>query len=121
MKKNIEKTIYILVNLIVISGFAAFVYFNFDRTVDFFCFVMQKTYVTKLILLSFMFFICAYISGFCLCMLFKSKSDELCSAYQKRHENISVEKDENNAKIAALEAKIQTLEAALNSALKNKQ
>ena len=38
----------------------------------------------------------------------------------KRHENISIAKDENVAKIAALEAKIETLEAALESALKNK-
>ena len=55
-----------------------------------------------------------------MCLLLKAKTDELCSAYQKRHENISVEKDENQAKIAALEAKIQTLEAALDSALRDK-
>ena len=37
-----------------------------------------------------------------------------------RHENISIEKDSDKAKISALEAKIATLEAALESALNNK-
>ena len=120
MKKNIEKTLYILINFAVIVSFLAFVYFNFDRVIDYFCFIMQKTYTTKLVLLSAFLFVCAYISGFCMCLLLKAKTDELCSAYQKRHENISVEKDENKAKIAALEAKIQTLEAALDSALRDK-
>ncbi len=120
MKKNIEKIIYILLNIAVIAGFAAFIFFNFDKTAQYFCPIMQKTFTTSIAGLGFMIFLTAYISGFVLCLLIKSRTDELCNAYQKRHENISIEKDENTAKIAVLEAKIQTLETALENALKNK-
>ena len=66
------------------------------------------------------FLIIGYVAGASICALFKAKSDALCNAYQKRHENISIEKDNNDAKIATLEAKIATLEIALEKALKNK-
>ena len=119
MKKNIEKLLYILINLIVFAGIALFIYFNASRSVEFFCPLMQRTFSTKLIYLTIIHFAAAYIAGIAICAFIKSKTDELCNAYQKRHENISIEKDENVAKIAALEAKIETLEAALESALKN--
>ena len=66
------------------------------------------------------FLLLGYLAGAALCALYKAKSDALCNAYQKRHENISIEKDNNDAKIATLEAKIATLEIALDKALKNK-
>ena len=40
------------------------------------------------------------------------------NAYQKRHETTSIEKDSDKARIKTLEAKIATLETALESALK---
>lgn len=120
MKKNIEKALYILVDFIVLAGFIAFMYFNSDKTVEFFCPLMQKVYTTNLILLAFLIFIAAFAAGYAVCGIIKSKTDDLCNAYQKRHENISIANDESSARIATLEAKIETLEAALESALKNK-
>ena len=55
-----------------------------------------------------------------LCAFLNTKVNALVDAYQKRHENISIQNDSDKAKIAALEAKIATLETALESALKNK-
>lgn len=118
--KAIEKTLYILVNLAVIGGFAAFLYFNSAKTAEYFCPIMHKVYTAKLVYIALMIFVPAYFSGAAMCAFAKSKTDELCSAYQKRHENISIAKDSDTARIATLEAKIQTLEAALESALRNK-
>ena len=120
MIKNIEKIVYILINLLVLLGFVLFVCFNFNKTTEFFCPIMGKVYSTKLVLLTGIQFLAAYISGYILCLIFKQKADKLCDAYQKRHESISVAKDTDAAKIAALEAKIETLEVALETALKNK-
>lgn len=120
MKKNAEKFIYILINLAFFAGIAIFSSHNFDKTAEFFCPIMQKVYTTNLVYILLGISAAAYISGISFCMLLKSKTDKLCDAYQKRHESISAEKDNDNAKIAALQAKIDTLEIALESALKKK-
>lgn len=120
MNKNIEKYAYILIETLIVIGFAVFIYFNFERTVQFFCPIMQKVYTTKLVYITAMIFIAAQLGGYALSSFRKTKVTALCDAYQKRHENISVEKDSDKAKITALEAKIATLEAALESALRNK-
>ena len=117
MKKNITNLVYIFLNFFVIAGFILFVYFNFDKMTNYYCFILQKEYTTKLYILSSMIFVAAYLSGFMLCKVLNSKTNQLCNAYQKRHENISIENDENSAKIASLQAKIETLETALNKAL----
>ena len=120
MIKKIEKTIYIVVNILSILLVSAFIFLNNPRMYDITNPFDLHTYTTKLILIPIITFIVAYISGYMACALLKSKTDDLCNAYQKRHENISIEKDNNDAKIATLEAKIQTLEVALQHALKNK-
>ena len=120
MNKKIEKFIYITVLVLIILGFALFSYFNFNYKTEFFCFVMQKTYSTRLVYLGLLFLSAGFAAGYCLCAYIKTAVASLCDAYQKRHENISIEKDSDKAKISALEAKIATLEAALESALNNK-
>lgn len=120
MKKNAEKILYILLNVAFFAGIAVFSSYNFDKTSEYFCPIMQKVYTTNLVYILLGISAAAYISGFSLCLLLKSKTDKLCDAYQKRHESISAEKDNDNAKIAALQAKIKTLETALESALKKK-
>ena len=120
MNKNIEKYIYLLIETVILAGFIAFIFFNKNAVVTYFCPLMQKMYTTKLIYLAFVIFVISNIAGYSLCAFLKTKVSALVNAYQKRHENISIEKDSDKAKIAALEAKIATLEAALESALKNK-
>lgn len=118
--KSIEKMLYILVNIAVVAVFVAFLYANIDKSVEYFCPIMQKVYTTKLVYIALMIYIAANFAGFAMCAIIKSKTDELCNAYQKRHENISIAKDSDSARIATLEAKIDTLEAALEAALRNK-
>ena len=120
MNKTIEKYIYIAIELLITAAFIVFLYFNFNQRIEFFCPIMQKVYTTKLVYISFLLFIFAQIAGFSLCSFFKTNVEALCNAYQKRHDNISVKNDEDKAKIEVLQAKIQTLEAALEQALNNK-
>ncbi len=120
MNKTIEKYMYLIIEIAIVLAFTAFIYFNKTTYVTYFCPFMQKMYTTKLIYPALLIFACSHIAGFALCAFFKTKVSALVDAYQKRHENISIEKDTDKAKISALEAKIATLEAALDSALKNK-
>ena len=120
MNKTIEKYMYLLIEVLIVIGFVIFLYFNKNTTVTFFCPIMQKMYVTKMIYLALFIFLLSHTAGFALCAFFKTRVSALVDAYQKRHENISIEKDTDKAKIAALEAKIATLETALNNALNNK-
>lgn len=120
MNKTIEKYMYILIDMLIAAAFAVFLFFNWDKAVEYFCPIMQKVYITKLGYISLGIFITAQIGGYALCAFFKTNIAELCNAYQKRHENISIQKDDDNARIEVLEAKIKTLEVALESALKNK-
>ena len=118
MRKRIEKIIYILINILAFGGLSLFIFFNHPRIIDITSPLNLQTHIIKLIYISLFSFVSAYIAGITACLLIKSKTDDLCNAYQKRHESISIENDNSNAKIAALEAKIKTLEAALESALK---
>ena len=120
MNKKIENFLYLLIFSAVIVSFAVFSYYNFGNKADFFCFVMQKNFTANLVYIALLFLAAGFAAGYSLCAFLKSGIDKLCSAYQKKHENISIEKDCDKAKINALEAKIATLEAALELALNNK-
>ncbi len=120
MNKTIEKYIYLFIEIIVVAAFLCFIYFNRNIDISYFCPIMQKVYTTKFIYLALFIFIISNAAGYAFCCFFKTKVSALVDAYQKRHENISIEKDTDKAKIAALEAKIATLETALDNALKNK-
>lgn len=120
MINNFNKAIYLIINLIFIAFLFIAMYNNIDKTVLYTCALFKKDFTLNLAGLLFCYSLIGYIAGYFACMFVKSRTESLCNAYQKRHENISIEKDENIAKIASLEAKIQTLEVALESALKNK-
>lgn len=117
MKNTILKYMYILLLCLVLLGIGIFFYFNFNTAAGFFCPLMQKVYTTKLIYILSLYLLAGFIIGVLFSAIRQFKVNDLCNAYQKRHENNSVEKDTDKAKIAALEAKIATLEAALDSAL----
>ena len=89
MNKSIEKYMYLLVEILIVAALAVFIYFNKNATVAFFCPIMQKMYVTKLIYLTLLIFVLSHTAGFALCAFFKTKVSALVDAYQKRHENIS--------------------------------
>ena len=118
MKHNIKKYMLIIFEILILIGIGFFSYYNFNQDVQFFCFLMQKVYVTKLIFLALFFAILGFAAGFILRTIAGLKVAQMCDAYQKRHENISIEKEDDKARIGVLEAKIKTLETALEAALK---
>lgn len=120
MNKTIQKYIYILLEVTILIGFGAFIFFNKDTSISYYCPLMQKTYTTNFVYISLFLFVVSHFGGYMLCAFLNTKVNALVDAYQKRHENISIQNDSDKAKIAALEAKIATLEIALESALKNK-
>jgi len=120
MKNNILKVLYILTEIVLFCIIVVFCIFNFDRTTEYFCAAIQQVYSTKLIYLTLSFSVIGFILGFLFNKLLTSKVSDMCNAYQKRHESVSIQNDSDKAKIATLEAKIATLEVALESALKNK-
>ncbi len=119
MKMSLEKILYMLLESVTFLILIAFIILNMDKTVSYTCPIMQKVYTTQLNYLIFAVYLVSYIGGFALCGFLKSKVADMCSAYQKRHENISIANESDKARIQTLEAKIQTLEAALKSALDN--
>ena len=119
MKKNVSKFVYTLLLMLTVGGFTAFAYFNKGNSVNYICPILQEPERTMLVYLSFVIFLLGGIGGFSICALIKSKTEDLCSAYQKRHENTAIASESDKAMIKTLEAKIETLEAALRSALDN--
>lgn len=117
MKKNIQKKIYILLSIAILLFIAYFVFLNNPRILLITNPLKVEAYDVSANIVFICIAVLSYIAGVLNGLLFKSKTDELCQAYEKRHENISIQKDSNDAKIATLEAKIATLEAALEKAL----
>ncbi len=73
---------------------------------------------------SFVYVVCVFVAGFIAGSLFGSvfliSQKEKLSPYKRQFEKMSVIKDSNEAKVQALEAKIKTLESALEQAIENK-
>lgn len=65
-----------------------------------------------------------FFAGFCLGIIFVLipflRVQKRLKEYQRRLEKTSVQSDSDSSKVAVLEAKIATLEKALQSALNNK-
>lgn len=120
MKISFEKMLYMFVESLAFLALVGFVIFNLDKTVSYTCPVMQKVYTTQLNYLILAVYVIAYIGGYAFCAFFKTKVSDMCNAYQKRHENISITNETDKARINTLEAKILTLETALKAALDNK-
>lgn len=67
-----------------------------------------------------LFFILGSLTSFSFIKPFLLKYREKEGAFERKLEKTSVSSDANSAKVKVLEAKIQTLEKALENALKNK-
>ena len=117
MKLNIRNTIYLTICLTIIAFLSFILYTNCSSNTQFTISFMQKVYTLSFVLYTILISIISGILGYFICCIAKSKSEQLCNAYQKKHENIKLEKDTDTAKIATLEAKIKTLEVALAKAL----
>lgn len=119
MKSNILKYFYIALIVIILTTLSISTYFNIDTTIQYYCAIFKQTFTIKFIYIAWGYLLAGTIIGLLINQISKSKMLQMYNAYQKRHETSSIENDNDKAKIKTLEAKIATLEAALNSALKN--
>lgn len=67
------------------------------------------------------FFVAGTFAGIFWAASFYSPVENKLKEYQRKMEKASVQSDEESSKVAVLEEKIKTLEAALQSALENKE
>lgn len=114
MKKITFLTIFILINIAVLY----FAYINYPNIVTYKCIFNQKVYNLSLGIIAMIFTVAGNMAGFLYSIVLQENIVKMCSAYQKKNENISVKSEEDSARIKTLEAKIATLETALQAALK---
>lgn len=78
-------------------------------------------YQTSLTTILLTFFVAGTLAGVLWAASFYSPVQNKLKEYQRKLEKTSVATDEESSKVAVLEEKIKTLEAALQSALENKE
>ncbi len=113
MKKTVFLTTFVVFNLLMLC----IIYVNFPNEIAFNCPLAQETYHISLGLFLLIIMIIAELAGVMYAIGLQENLAKMFSAYQRKSESISVKHEESTDKIKALEAKIETLEAALKSAL----
>lgn len=78
-------------------------------------------YQVSLATILLIFFVAGTLAGVFWAATFYSPVENKLKEYQRKLEKTSVATDEESSKVAVLEEKIKTLEAALQSALENKE
>ena len=111
--KNLFLILFIVFNALIVL----FAWTNFQNSVTYTCMFNHENYTISLGVFSLALGLFANMAGFLYAILLKNKDTDLCKAYQKKNENISVKSEADSAKIEVLEAKIASLEAALDAAL----
>ena len=111
--KHIFLALFILFNAFIMW----FSWGNFTNSVTYTCVVNHNSYTLSLGVFILAVALLANMAGFLYAIVLKSNVSDLCKAYQKKNENISIKNEADSAKIQVLEAKIASLEAALDAAL----
>ena len=111
--KHLFLTLFILFNAFIVW----FAWGNFSNSVTYTCVLNHNNYTLSLGIFVLAVALFANIAGFLYAIVLKSSVSDLCKAYQKKNENISVKSEADSARIQVLEAKIASLEAALDAAL----
>lgn len=65
-------------------------------------------------------FLVGFLVGILAMLFFQKRTEKRLKEYQRKLEKTSINSTEESSKVAVLEAKIATLEKALQSALENK-
>ncbi len=111
------KHIFLILFLLFNAFIVWFAWGNFSNPVTYTCVLNHNNYTLSLGIFVLVIALFANIAGFLYAVVLKSNITDLCKAYQKKNENISVKSEADSAKIQVLEAKIASLEAALDAAL----
>ncbi len=116
MKRNASIAAFCL-NIIISIALLYFIYVNHSFKVTYVCILNNNVYTLPLSLMAILFVFTGMIMGFLSSKITSYRNQKAVSAYERKTETLSVKSEEDAAKIKALEAKIQTLEAALEAAL----
>lgn len=81
---------------------------------------LKLTIYTNYFVYASMLIICGFIAGMMFCGAFLLAQKEKIAPYKRQLEKMSVQNDSDTSRVAVLEAKVKTLEAALQKALDNK-
>lgn len=117
------KIVYILVSIVLVAIAIFLMFLNAHTALDFAFFISNGAKVVYNILAAkivFVIFILGAIAGICGTIAYYIPIEKKLKEYQRKLEKTSVQSDEESSKVSVLQAKIDTLEKALQSALGNK-
>lgn len=116
MKRNASVAAFCL-NILISIALLYFIYLNHSYQVTYVCILNHNVYTLPLSLMAILFVFTGMIMGFLSSKITSYRNQKAVSAYERKTESLSVKSEEDAAKIKALEAKIETLETALEAAL----
>ena len=116
MKRNASIAAFCL-NIIISIALLYFIYANHSYKVTYVCILNNNVYTLPLSLMAILFVFTGMIMGFLSSKITSYRNQKAVSAYERKTETLAVKSEEDTARIRALEAKIQTLETALEAAL----
>ena len=116
MKRNTSIAAFCL-NVIISLALLYFIYVNHSYKVTYVCILNNNVYTLPLSLMAILFVFTGMIMGFLSSKITSSRNQQNGSAHARNNDSRSGTSEEDTAKLTALEAKIKTLETALDAAL----
>lgn len=115
------KLLSLMIAIVATIGIVYFGYVNLHNSAIVMCPFQNENIEIPLTHIIFLLFTAGALAGFMFAAFNYAGKMEAFNAYKRKFEKMSVQSDCDDTKVKALEAKIQTLEVALENALKNKQ
>ena len=112
------KLLSLAISIIISASMAYFAYINLNHSTILMCPFQGQNIELSLFHLVAAVFVFSAVAGFSFANFIFSGKIESLLAYKRKCEKLSVQSDTDDTKLKALEAKIQTLEIALENALK---
>ncbi len=113
------KLLSLVISIIAAIGITYFAFINLPNTAIVMCPFQSTNFEISVTHLSLLIFGTGTVTGFMFAAFNYAGKMESLNAYKRKFEKMSVQSDCDDTKVKALEAKIQTLEIALQNALKN--
>lgn len=113
------KFLSLLIAIAAALGITYMAYVNITNTAIIMCPIQHVNFEISIAHLTIIIFMVGIITGVTFAAFNYTGRIETLLAYKKKYEKMSVQSDCDDTKVKALEAKIKTLEVALENALKN--
>ena len=115
------KLLSLLITIMVTITVLYFAYVNLNTNLIVMCPLQNINFEMNAVHLILLLFAGGALSGFSFAAYNYAGKMETLNAYKRKFEKMSVQSDCDDTKLKALETKIQTLEVALENALKDKE